>query len=70
MSETRKVDEIVFREDLYPRIDTSPTTVQKYADDLDVLPPVEVNQVLKDEEGPPAPAAESAGSEEADGQDT
>lgn len=35
---------VVFREDLYPRIETSPVTVQKYAEDLDVLPPIEVNQ--------------------------
>lgn len=38
------VSSIVFREDLYPRIETSAVTVQKYADDLDVLPPIEVNQ--------------------------
>lgn len=39
-----KVKDIVFREDLYPRINTSPETVQKYAANLDVLPPIEVNQ--------------------------
>lgn len=39
-----KVSEIVFRDDLYPRIQTSAVTVQKYAEDLDVLPPIEVNQ--------------------------
>lgn len=39
-----KVADIVFRDDLYPRIDTSATTVQKYAEDLDVLPPIETNQ--------------------------
>lgn len=38
------VDSVVFRTDLYPRIETSPVTVQKYADDLSVLPPIEVNQ--------------------------
>lgn len=38
------LNDVVFREDLYPRIETSATTVQKYAEDLDVLPPVEVNQ--------------------------
>lgn len=38
------VSEIVFRGDLYPRIHTSPETVQKYAEDLSVLPPIEVNQ--------------------------
>lgn len=41
---TIKVDEVVFRTDLYPRIETSPETVQRYAADLDVLPPAEVNQ--------------------------
>jgi ParB-like chromosome segregation protein Spo0J len=35
---------VVFRSDLYPRIETSATTVQKYAEDLTVLPPIEVNQ--------------------------
>lgn len=38
------VSDVVFREDLYPRIDHNPLTVQKYAEDLDVLPPIEVNQ--------------------------
>lgn len=38
------VDKVVFREDLYPRIKSSAVTVQKYAEDLDVLPPIEVNQ--------------------------
>ncbi len=39
-----KVSEVVFRQDLYPRIKTSAETVQKYAEDLDVLPPIKVNQ--------------------------
>jgi len=39
-----KVKDIVFREDLYPRIRTSAETVQKYAEDLSVLPPIEINQ--------------------------
>lgn len=39
-----KVLDVVFREDLYPRIETSAVTVQKYAEDLDVLPPIKVNQ--------------------------
>lgn len=38
------VDAVVFRDDLYPRIETSATTVQKYAEDLTVLPPILVNQ--------------------------
>lgn len=41
---TLKVSDIIFREDLYPRIETNPTTVQQYADCLEVLPPIEVNQ--------------------------
>lgn len=39
-----RVSDVVFREDLYPRISGSAETVQKYAEDLDVLPPIEVNQ--------------------------
>jgi hypothetical protein len=35
---------VIFREDLYPRIETNPVTVQKYAEDLEVLPAIEVNQ--------------------------
>lgn len=38
------VDNVVFREDLYPRIEKDPLTVQKYAADLTVLPPIEINQ--------------------------
>lgn len=44
MSEQRKVSEIVFRSDLYPRIASDPLTVQKYAEDLSVLPSIEINQ--------------------------
>lgn len=43
-TKTIAVADVVFREDLYPRIETSATTVQKYAEDLSVLPPIEVNQ--------------------------
>lgn len=39
-----KVSDVVFRDDLYPRIEHSAVTVQKYAEDLSVLPPIEVNQ--------------------------
>lgn len=42
-----KTSDIVFREDLYPRIKKSPETVQKYAEDLSVLPPIEVNQHME-----------------------
>jgi transposase len=39
-----RVDDVVFRDDLYPRIETSAVTVQKYAEDLECLPPIIVNQ--------------------------
>lgn len=38
------VSDIDFRKDLYPRIDHDPATVSRYAEDLSVLPPIEVNQ--------------------------
>lgn len=36
--------DVVWREDLYPRLETNPRTVDQYAEDLTVLPPIEVNQ--------------------------
>lgn len=42
--ETRRTDEIVWREDLYPRLKPDAGKIQNYADDLNVLPPIEVNQ--------------------------
>ena len=42
-----KVSSVVFRDDLYPRIETSALTVQKYAEDLSVLPPIKVNQHME-----------------------
>lgn len=46
MSEAVQINvaEVVFRDDLYPRMKTDATTVQKYAEDLTVLPAIEVNQ--------------------------
>ena len=41
---TISVSDVVFREDLYPRIEHDPRLVQKYSEDLEVLPPIEVNQ--------------------------
>ena len=38
------VADVVFRKDLYPRLKTSAETVSKYMEDLDVLPPIIVNQ--------------------------
>lgn len=42
--ETRQLSEIIFRDDLYPRIKADPATIQRYAEILDVLPPIEINQ--------------------------
>jgi len=39
-----KVADVIYREDLYPRIKADPETISKYSDNLDVLPPIEVNQ--------------------------
>jgi len=38
------VDAVVFRQDLYPRLKHNPVLVQRYAQDLSVLPPIELNQ--------------------------
>jgi len=39
-----RTEEVVFREDLYPRIKPDPTIIQRYAENIDLLPPIEVNQ--------------------------
>lgn len=41
---TIKVSEVVYREDLYPRFRPSPETIQQYAESIEQLPPIEVNQ--------------------------
>lgn len=38
------LSEVVYREDLYPRMKPDASTIQRYAENLDVLPPIEVNQ--------------------------
>lgn len=38
------LSEIIYREDLYPRIKSNPQVIQRYADNIEVLPPIEVNQ--------------------------
>lgn len=40
----KQIEEIIYREDLYPRLKHDPLIVQKYAEDLTVLPPIEINQ--------------------------
>ena len=49
VKEIKEVDinKVVFREDLYPRIEKSPLTVEKYAEDTEMLPPIELNQRLE-----------------------
>ena len=42
--EKRKVSDIVYRQDLYPRIKQDPALVQRYAENIDVLPAIEINQ--------------------------
>jgi hypothetical protein len=44
VSDELPLDAVIVRADLYPRIKKNPATVQKCAEDLDVLPPIEVNQ--------------------------
>jgi DNA-binding CsgD family transcriptional regulator len=39
-----QLSEVVYRDDLYPRIKPDSATIQRYAENLDVLPPIEVNQ--------------------------
>ena len=38
------VNKIVFREDLYPRMKHNPQLVQQYVEDIELLPPIEINQ--------------------------
>ena len=38
------VKDIQYREDLYPRFQPDQSVIQKYADSVDYLPPITVNQ--------------------------
>lgn len=38
------VADVRFRSDIYPRLETNAAVVQKYSEDIDVLPAIEVNQ--------------------------
>lgn len=42
--DSRKVAEIVYREDLYPRFKPNPAKIQEYSECIDRLPPIEVDQ--------------------------
>jgi len=39
-----KTSEVIFREDLYPRIEPNAKLIQQYAENIDNLPPIEINQ--------------------------
>lgn len=39
-----KVADIVWREDLYPRFEPVPSRIQQYAECVELLPPIEINQ--------------------------
>jgi len=41
---TLPVADVIFRDDVYPRIDKAPAKVDQYRTSLDQLPPIEVNQ--------------------------
>lgn len=42
--ETRKIKDIIFREDLYPRFEPSQKLIQQYAYSLEFLPPIKISQ--------------------------
>ena len=44
--ETRNVAEIIFRPDLYPRLSPNPSKIIEYSENIDQLPPIEINQDL------------------------
>lgn len=39
-----KTSEIIYREDLYPRIKPTPSKIQEYSENIELLPPVEIDQ--------------------------
>lgn len=41
---TIKVSDVVWREDLYPRFEPIPARIQQYAECIELLPPIEINQ--------------------------
>ena len=43
MQKTIKTVDVIYREDLYPRTATNPEKVQEYAQNIEMLPPIEVN---------------------------
>lgn len=43
-TQTINVSDVVWRKDLYPRFEPDPATIQRYAESLEMLPPIKVNQ--------------------------
>ena len=43
-NEQRQVEDIIWREDLYPRFEPNAGIIQQYAESVEVLPPIEINQ--------------------------
>jgi len=41
---TLNTSEVIYREDMYPRFNPDPARIQQYADNIDRLPPIEINQ--------------------------
>lgn len=44
MSIKKKITEIIFREDLYPRFNPNQQTIKKYSEAVEYLPPIKINQ--------------------------
>jgi hypothetical protein len=44
MTQTISTTSIIFRDDLYPRFEPNQSTIQKYSDSIDYLPPITLNQ--------------------------
>lgn len=41
---TRDISDIIWRKDLYPRFEPNPVRIQQYAECVELLPPIEINQ--------------------------
>jgi hypothetical protein len=41
---TIDTNSIVYRQDLYPRFKPNPSKIQEYAENIERLPPIELNQ--------------------------
>lgn len=39
-----KTKDVIYRKDLYPRFNPNPRVIQSYSENVEHLPPIEVNQ--------------------------